>query len=162
MQYRAPQQSLTQADLFHNALMASGYPARRQAAIKPRLAIATTAKESGYSEMALSGQPEQCLQWLAPMLRDLASTPGDRWLTLLNPPQLVSHAWLRATGLDPQRILIVRSNGRMQGHQLCQELLSLGCSHTVISWLATDADVIARLEQAARQGQCKSLNIRMP
>ncbi|SDT99536.1 SulA-like leucine-rich domain-containing protein [Halopseudomonas salegens] len=162
MQYRAPQQSLTQADLFHNALMASGFPARRETRPVPNLPSAHNTSDSGYSEMALSGQPQQCLQWLAPVLRDLANTPGDRWLTLLNPPQLVSHAWLRATGLDPQRILIVRSNGRMQGNQLCQELLSLGCSHTVISWLSTDAAVSAQLEKAARQGQCKSLNIRMP
>lgn len=161
MQYRHPQQSLTQADLFHNALMASGYPARQQVA-KDQPSNVNSSKDSGYSEMALSGQPEQCLQWLAPVLRDLANAPGTRWLTLLNPPQLVSHAWLRATGLDPQRILIVRSNGRMQGQQLCQELLALGCSHTVISWLTTDAEDCARLDQAARKGQCKSLNIRMP
>ena len=163
MQYRPPQHNLTQADLFHNALMASGYtPAAERNQQQPALSGRPQSAASGCSEMTLSGTPEQCLLWLAPVLRELANAPGSRWLTLLNPPALISHSWLRTAGLDPQRILIVRSKSSMSTARLCQDLLQLGCSHTVVSWLECSPALGEQLDRAARNGGCHHLNIRMP
>lgn len=162
---RHPRQTgtLVQADLFHNALMASRYtlpvtakPVRNPA---PDLRV-----ESGFSEIALNGAPTQCLQWLAPVLRELSQAQAPGWLTLLDPPAAVSHLWLRNAGLDPERILIVRSKSGMNSLELCCELLRLGCSHTVVSWMpdVSPASLSSNLlTRAAREGHCRSLNIRL-
>lgn len=175
MQYsRHPHHSgpLVQAELFHNALMASRYagPARSAPAKKPvataavSAAVETASVETGFSEIALNGAPGQCLQWLAPVLRDLSQAEAPGWLTLLDPPEAVSHFWLRNAGLDPERILIVRAKSGMDSLELCCELLRLGCSHTVVSWMSDDGQQVVttnRLTRAARDGKCRSLNIRL-
>lgn len=117
--------------------------------------------EYGYSEMCLNGAPRQCLKWLAPVLRDLSQADAPGWLTLIDPPEQVSHGWLRSAGLDPQRILIVRPNRGMDRLALCCEILRLGYSHTVVSWLPTQGREVARLEAAARIGNSRCLNIRL-
>ncbi|HSP30658.1 MAG TPA: SOS-induced cell division inhibitor SulA [Halomonas sp.] len=153
---------LVQAELFHNALMASRYAGPTKVAVaKP---ATTAAVETGFSEIALNGAPGQCLQWLAPVLRDLSQAEAPGWLTLLDPPEAVSHHWLRNAGLDPERILIVRAKSGMDSLELCCELLRLGCSHTVVSWMSDDGQQAVtsnRLTRAARDGQCRSLNIRL-
>lgn len=162
-----PTGTLVQAELFHNALMASRYampkassPAQRA----HRSSAPVSQLESGFSEISLNGAPGQCLQWLAPVLRDLSQAQAPGWLTLLDPPESVSHQWLRQAGLDPERILIVRSKTGMSSLDLCCELLRLGCSHTVVSWMADmhqPGALAAQLTRAARDGQCRSLNIRL-
>ncbi|WP_022962365.1 SOS-induced cell division inhibitor SulA [Halopseudomonas pelagia] len=155
--------TLVQAELFHNALMASRYtlPTSTKSARTP---TPEPLVESGFSEIALNGAPSQCLQWLAPVLRDLSQAQAPGWLTLLDPPAAVSHLWLRNAGLDPERILIVRSKSGMNGLELCCELLRLGCSHTVVSWMSdvSQAGITSNLlTRAARDGHCRSLNIRL-
>ena len=153
----------SQDDLFHQAMMAAHYVRPAPKALPPVVATPDPDVDSGFSEMCLNGAPRQCLQWLAPVLRELSQSVADSWLTLLDPPHSVSHAWLRSAGLDPQRILIVRSKSGMSPLELCCDLLRLGCSHTVVSWLDTDAGTLKRalLTQAARDGRCRSLNIRL-
>lgn len=151
-----------QPELFHNALMASRYaaPARKPAS-SPRPELQTES-EDAFSEIRLNGAPRQCLQWLAPVLRDLSQADAPRWLTLLDPPDTVSHQWLRNAGLNPERILIVRGKPGMDSLELCCELLSLGCSHTVVSWLITDGPngrASRQLRNAANKGRCQSLNV---
>ena len=164
---------LVQAELFHNALMASRYagPTKVVSTKKPAeaatvesAAVESAAVETGFSEIALNGAPGQCLQWLAPVLRDLSQAQAPGWLTLLDPPEAVSHHWLRNAGLDPERILIVRAKRGMDSLELCCELLRLGCSHTVVSWMSDEGQQVVtnnRLTRAARDGQCRSLNIRL-
>src|SRR5690606_415410 len=83
------------------------------------------------------------------------------WLTLIDPPLPVSHKWLRTSGLDPQRILIIRPKHGMDTLELCCEILRLGYSHTVVSWLPPRASTHRRLEAAARAGYCARLNVRL-
>ncbi len=151
-----------QPELFHNALMASSYamPAKRSS--RPRPATPARETEDTFSEIRLNGAPRQCLQWLAPVLRDLSQADAPGWLTLLDPPETVSHQWLRNAGLNPERILIVRGKPGMNSLDLCCELLRLGCSHTVVSWLATDGQqgqASQQLRAAAATGKCQSLNV---
>lgn len=161
MQYRQSHPRIEQAELFHNALMASR--SRLEPLTTPGNKEALTSNEDagGFSEISLNGAPHHCLQWLAPVLRELsqARTPG--WLTLVDPPEAVSHSWLRQAGLDPWRILIVRSKTGMDSFKLTCELLRLGYSHTVVSWHQTSQQQAALLENAARSGSCRSLNVRM-
>ncbi len=164
MQYARPdQQTLTQADLFHNALMATRLEHirfSREMSQQPVTAPADD-QEYGYSEISLQGAARQCLQWLAPVLRDLSNSAAPRWLTLIDPPASLSNHWLRNADLDPSRIMIVRSKPGMDATKLCCDLLKLGCSHTVVSWLSPDSSTAPRLERAAQSGQCRSLNIRL-
>ncbi|WP_304638445.1 SulA-like leucine-rich domain-containing protein [Pseudomonas sp.] len=117
--------------------------------------------EFGYSEICLNGAPRQCLKWLAPVLRDLSQAEAPGWLTLLDPPEQVSHAWLRQAGLDPWRILIVRPNRGMDRLALCCEILRLGYSHTVVSWLSGSTREVKSLDAAARSGNSRCLNVRL-
>ncbi|WP_341705975.1 SOS-induced cell division inhibitor SulA [Halopseudomonas sp.] len=161
MQYaRTEQQTLTQTDLFHNALMATRL--KHHAFEQPVHASPQEDEPDGsYSEMTLQGSARQCLQWLAPVLRELSQKDCRRWLTLIDPPASVSQQWLRGANLDPQRIMIVRSKAGMDSLKLCCDLLKMGGSHTVVSWLDRDSCVAPRLERAAQVGRCQSLNVHL-
>lgn len=151
-----------QPELFHNALMASRYAIPSKPALASTRPTRQAEPEDAFSEIRLNGAPRQCLQWLAPVLRDLSQADAPGWLTLLDPPETVSHQWLRSAGLNPERILIVRCKPGMDSLELCCELLSLGCSHTVVSWLATDGQngrASKQLRLAAGKGRCQSLNV---
>ncbi|MEH6388294.1 MAG: SulA-like leucine-rich domain-containing protein [Pseudomonas profundi] len=153
---------LEQSDLIKNALLASRYKAPLGLINQPPVAAPTESNEdSGFSEICLNGAPRQCMQWLAPVLRDLSQTRTPRWLTLIDPPENLSHNWLRSAGLDPSQILIVRPKRSMDCLTFCCEILALGNSHTVVSWLTTGAREANMLEGAARKGNCRSLNVRL-
>ena len=49
---------------------------------------ATAHDNDVFSEITLSGQTQQCLQLIAPILRDLSEDQNDRWLTLVSPPEI--------------------------------------------------------------------------
>lgn len=174
MQYARNSQTLDQLSLFQNAWMASrarmaplvtpaecpeSAPTRRRAG-KDRTATVPL-RESGFSEMSLNGSPRQCLQWLAPVLRELSHSSATGWLTLIDPPSEVSLQWLRSAGLDSGRILIIRSRQSMDPLSLCCKVLNEGKSHTVVSWMSSDARVSAMLARAAAKGNCSSLNVRL-
>ncbi|MEL0167893.1 MAG: SOS-induced cell division inhibitor SulA [Pseudomonadaceae bacterium] len=161
MQYaRTEQQTLTQTDLFHNALMATRL--KHRAFERPEhISSQDDESDGSYSEMTLQGSARQCLQWLAPVLRELSQKDCRRWLTLIDPPASVSQQWLRGANLDPQRIMIVRSKAGMDSLTLCCDLLKMGGSHTVVSWLDRDSCVAPRLERAAQDGRCQSLNVHL-
>lgn len=159
MRYAQSKGSAVQPDLLHQALMAS-----RLSLQDLPSAVMPTADEvdgqAGLSEISLNGSARHCLQLLAPVLRDLSQADSPGWLSLIDPPLPISQKWLRASGVDPQRILIIRSKHRMGTLKLCCEILELGYSHTVVSWLPTSAHNHL-LDKAAHAGHCASLNIRM-
>ncbi len=116
-----------------------------------------------FSEISLSGSAQQCLQLIAPILRELSDDQNDRWLTLISPPQQITAQWLRSVGLNRERILVLRPRGLQSSQELACEALRLGCSHTVISWFnPLPSAAQARLVNAARIGAAQSLNIRQP
>lgn len=113
------------------------------------------------SEMSVSGSEGHCRLLLAPVLRELSEADG-RWLTLIAPPASVSPAWLRESGLNRERILLLQAGNAQGALELACKALAAGCSHTVISWLGRlDNAKRLRLQAAARQGSTQSLNIRM-
>jgi cell division inhibitor SulA len=115
-----------------------------------------------FSELSLRGTAGNCLNLLAPMLRELSEEQDARWLTLIAPPGSLTHTWLRDAGLNRERILLLQPSGVQSTLQLTCEALRLGRSHTVVSWLnPLNSTARQQLIAAARQGKAQSLNIRL-
>jgi cell division inhibitor SulA len=115
-----------------------------------------------FSELSLRGAAGNCLNLLAPILRELSQDQDARWLTLIAPPASVTQAWLRDAGLNRGRILLLQPRGSQSAQQLTCEALRLGRSHTVVSWLnPLTATARQQLISAARTGDAQSLNIRL-
>ncbi|CAH0222144.1 MULTISPECIES: SOS-induced cell division inhibitor SulA [Pseudomonas] len=115
-----------------------------------------------FSELSLRGAAGNCLNLLAPILRELSQDQEARWLTLIAPPASVTQAWLRDAGLNRERILLLQPRGTQSAQQLTCEALRLGRSHTVVSWLnPLSSTARQQLISAARTGDAQSLNIRL-
>lgn len=114
------------------------------------------------SEMSFSGSGEHCRQLLAPILRELSEAADTRWLTLIAPPASLSQSWLRETGLNRNRILLLQARESQGALELASKALMSGCSHTVITWLPRlDKASRLQLRVAAAQGNAQGLNIRL-
>lgn len=115
-----------------------------------------------FSELALRGAAGNCLSLLAPVLRELSQDQGSRWLTLIAPPASLTQAWLREAGLNRDRIILMQPRGNQTVLELTREVLRLGRSHTVVSWInPLPAHARQQLVAAARTGEAQSLNIRL-
>lgn len=113
-----------------------------------------------FSEMSLRGAAGHCLTLLAPILRELSDNHDERWLTLIAPPSSLTQTWLRDAGLNRERILLLHPRGTQSPLELAQQALTLGRSHTVVSWLhPLEREARQQLECAARMGKAQSLNI---
>ncbi|KQN54736.1 CDP-glycerol--UDP-pyrophosphoryl-N-acetylglucosaminyl-N-acetylmannosamine glycerophosphotransferase [Pseudomonas sp. Leaf48] len=121
-----------------------------------------SAEPEVFSELSLRGAAGNCLNLLAPILRELSQDQDARWLTLIAPPASLTQAWLRDAGLNRERILLLQPRGSQSAQQLTCEALRLGRSHTVVSWLnPLNAQSRQQLISAARTGDAQSLNIRL-
>jgi cell division inhibitor SulA len=115
-----------------------------------------------FSELSLRGAAGNCLNLLAPILRELSQDKDARWLTLIAPPARVTQAWLRDAGLNRERILLLQPRGTQSAQELTREALRLGRSHTVVSWInPISSSARQQLVAAARIGDAQSLNIRL-
>lgn len=115
-----------------------------------------------FSELSLRGAAGNCLNLLAPVLRELSQDQDARWLTLIAPPASLTQAWLRDAGLNRERILLLQPRGAQSAQHLTCEALRLGRSHTVVSWLnPLSTCAKQQLISAARTGDAQSLNIRL-
>jgi cell division inhibitor SulA len=121
-----------------------------------------SAEPEVFSELSLRGAAGNCLNLLAPILRELSQDQDARWLTLIAPPASLTQAWLRDAGLNRERILLLQPRGTQSAQQLTCEALRLGRSHTVVSWLnPLSTNARQQLISAARTGDAQSLNIRL-
>lgn len=121
-----------------------------------------SAEPEVFSELSLRGAAGNCLNLLAPILRELSQDQDARWLTLIAPPASLTQAWLRDAGLNRERILLLQPRGTQSAQQLTCEALRLGRSHTVVSWLnPLSTSSRQQLISAARTGDAQSLNIRL-
>lgn len=117
-------------------------------------------RTEAFSELSLRGAAGHCLNLLAPILRELSDNHDERWLTLIAPPSSLTQTWLREAGLNRERILLLHPRGEQSALELAQQALTLGRSHTVVSWLhPLERQARQQLEQAARLGKAQSLNI---
>ena len=115
-----------------------------------------------FSELSLRGAAGNCMNLLAPVLRELSQDDDARWLTLIAPPSNLTQAWLRDAGLNRERILLLQPRGTQSALELTREALRLGRSHTVVSWInPLSTSSRQQLIGAARIGEAQSLNIRL-
>ncbi|MCI3909107.1 CDP-glycerol--UDP-pyrophosphoryl-N-acetylglucosaminyl-N-acetylmannosamine glycerophosphotransferase [Pseudomonas viridiflava] len=115
-----------------------------------------------FSELSLRGAAGNCMNLLAPILRELSQDDDARWLTLIAPPSNLTQAWLRYAGLNRERILLLQPRGTQSALELTREALRLGRSHTVVSWInPLSTSSRQQLIGAARIGEAQSLNIRL-
>jgi cell division inhibitor SulA len=150
-----PQQ--TQLPLFEAFLAQPMTPILKEVIERP-----WHAEPEVFSELSLRGAAGNCLNLLAPILRDLSEDQDARWLTLIAPPASVTQAWLRDAGLNRERILLLQPRGIQSAQQLTCEALRLGRSHTVVSWInPLSTSSRQQLISAARTGNAQSLNIRL-
>ena len=113
-----------------------------------------------FSELRLSGSLGNCRHLLGPVLRELSLNQDARWLTLIAPPSSLTQTWLRNSGLNRERIMLLHPRGEQSARDLACSVLRLGRSHTVISWLhPLDASTQQQLANAAQTGGAQSLNI---
>ncbi|MDN7142828.1 CDP-glycerol--UDP-pyrophosphoryl-N-acetylglucosaminyl-N-acetylmannosamine glycerophosphotransferase [Pseudomonas sp. JQ170] len=154
----APQQA--QLPLFEAFLAQPVLPGLKATKPAPHAGTAQV-----FSELSFRGALGSCQNLLAPMLRELSEMSEEqdaRWLTLIAPPAILTHAWLRDAGLNRERILLLQPRGNQSALQLACDALRLGRSHTVVSWLSTvSSSARQQLSNAARTGDAQSLNIRL-
>mgnify|MGYP003396802324 FL=1 len=151
----APQQA--QLPLFEAFMMQPLAPTLKEVVESP-----WSAEPDVFSELSLRGAAGNCLNLLAPILRELSEDQDARWLTLIAPPASLTQAWLRDAGLNRERILLLQPRGTQSAQQLTCEALRLGRSHTVVSWLnPLNSASRQQLISAARIGDAQSLNIRL-
>ncbi|ANJ55219.1 SOS-induced cell division inhibitor SulA [Pseudomonas silesiensis] len=150
-----PQQA--QLPLFEAFMMQPLAPTLKEVVESP-----WSAEPDVFSELSLRGAAGNCLNLLAPILRELSEDQDARWLTLIAPPASLTQAWLRDAGLNRERILLLQPRGTQSAQQLTCEALRLGRSHTVVSWLnPLNSASRQQLISAARIGDAQSLNIRL-
>lgn len=149
----------SQLPLFHEALLAAPLLATLpEEAAQPHWEAAP----ESFSEVSLQGSAGLCLQLLAPLLRELSMNREERWLTLVGAPASLTLAWLRQAGLNRERILLIQPQQGQAPLELVSEVLRLGRSHTVVSWIAAlDNAGRRQLARNARLGEAKSLNIQL-
>ncbi|WP_460370955.1 SOS-induced cell division inhibitor SulA [Pseudomonas sp. Tul1A2] len=150
-----PQQ--TQLPLFEAFLAQPMAPILKEVVERPWIV-----EPEVFSELSLRGAAGNCLNLLAPILRELSEDQDARWLTLIAPPASLTQTWLRDAGLNRERILLLQPRGVQSAQQLACEALRLGRSHTVVTWLnPLNTHSRQQLISAARTGDAQSLNIRL-
>lgn len=145
----------SQLPLFHDAILANPVAPMLTEVVEE----AHTEEPEAFSELSLRGATGHCRHLLASVLRELSEEQDARWLTLIGAPASLSQAWLRESGLNRERILLLQPRGEQSALELACEALRLGRSHTVVSWLQLGQKARRQLAQAARQGGAQSLNI---
>jgi len=157
MQFPQPSPQQTQLPLFEAFMAQPLAPILKDVVESP-----WSAEPDVFSELSLRGAAGNCLNLLAPILRELSQEQDARWLTLIAPPATLTQAWLRDAGLNRERILLLHPRGTQSAQQLTCEALRLGRSHTVVSWLnPLSSQSRQQLISAARTGDAQSLNIRL-
>lgn len=143
-----------QLPLFHDAILANPVvPMLTDVIEEPQ------EEAEAFSELSLRGATGHCRNLLASVLRELSEEQDARWLTLIGAPAGLSRDWLRESGLNRERILLLQPRGEQSALELACEALRLGRSHTVVSWQQLGQRAKRQLAQAAREGNAQSLNI---
>lgn len=119
----------------------------------------TAITENRLNELSLSGSSSLSLHLLTPMLRELSAEQDARWLTLIAPPKALNRQWLRQSGVNRERILMLVPKAGQSALQLTEQALRLGHSHTVVSFAELNRHARERLVNAAIQGQSQALNV---
>lgn len=100
------------------------------------------------------------LTLVLPLLAHLSNTSDGRWLTCIG-PSFVAKRDCQHYGINWKRLLQVLPNQRVDHSDLCERALATGRSHTIAFLVdkQPSAELLARLERAAQQGNCQGIVI---
>ena len=116
---------------------------------------------SGITELIIaSASPEQ-VALIMPMIAFLTKSCANRWVTWIA-PQHVSREFLESFGVDTQYLRLIHCSDQQSRLWITWEALIAGNSHTVIAspGKLTEKE-FKQLENAAHQGQCQGLLLRV-
>ena len=123
----------------------------------------SVAASDAFSELMISGGKQQFLALLAPVLQSLSNDSANRWLTLVAPPETISKQWLKSIGVNPNKTRVISDISARKAVRLLRQTLSLGLSHTVVSWVDVLPETLKyQLSRQAAHTQSKWLNIKCP
>ncbi len=115
----------------------------------------------GVTELILTSDAPEQLSLLMPMIAFLSNSSQDRWITWIAPHN-TSRELLESYGVNTRYIRVIHCHDQLSLLWVTWEALAAGNSHTVISspGKLTDKE-LNQLEQAAAQGQCQGLLLRV-
>ncbi|MCV6620300.1 MAG: SulA-like leucine-rich domain-containing protein [Cellvibrionaceae bacterium] len=117
--------------------------------------------EHGLTELVVTHEQDNYLQWLLPMVAHFSQQDSGRWLSWVG-AENISKEMLLHYGIDISRLRIIRLRDKSDTLWATWEALAAGNSHMVIS----SPGVLSRqeyqqLKQAAKAGACQGLMLRM-
>lgn len=112
-------------------------------------------------EITLPGEARSQLSLILPMLSQLTYENGPSWLTYVG-TTLLSKQDCRRFGLNWLRLLQVLPSARCDTLDIAERALVSGRSHTVVAIAkACNTAQLQRLENAAKEGKCRCILIRV-
>ncbi len=120
-----------------------------------------TSVTPGITELIIANASPDQVALIMPMIAFLTKSCANRWVTWIA-PQHVSRQFLESFGVDTQYLRLIHCSDEQSRLWITWEALAAGNSHTVISSPGKLADKEFRqLENAAHQGQCQGLLLRV-
>lgn len=121
----------------------------------------TKPTHSGVTELILADDSLDQLSLILPMIAFLSQSRSDRWISWIC-PHPISRQLLESYGVNTQRLRFIHGKDGENARWIAWEALTAGNSHTVIASPGKLSDKeLLQLEQAAHQGQCQGLLLRL-
>jgi cell division inhibitor SulA len=116
---------------------------------------------SGITELIIANASAEQTALLMPMIAFISKSCQNRWVTWVSPFQ-INREYLESFGVDTRFLRLVHCGEEASRLWITWEALAAGNSHTVIAspGKLTDKE-LKQLENAAYQGQCQGLLLRV-
>lgn len=116
---------------------------------------------SGITELIIANNSPEQAALLMPMIAFISQSCSNRWVTWIA-PQNVTREFLQAYGVDTRFLRLIHCHDEASRLWITWESLAAGNSHTVISSPGKLSEKeLKQLEDAASQGQCQGLLLRI-
>ena len=115
----------------------------------------------GITELIIANGSSEQVAFLMPMIAFISQSCRSRWVTWIAPGHL-TREFLHSYGVDTQFLRLIHCTDDAHCLWITWEALATGNSHTVISSPGKLNDKeLKQLENAAYQGQCQGLLLRV-
>ncbi len=114
----------------------------------------------GLTELVLTGDRNQQMTLIMPMIAHLSQENGDRWLTWITASK-PNREELKRFGVNTDRLRLIHTKEQKDQQWISWEALALGNSHTVIASPGKLSEKeFHQLESAAKRGISQGILIR--
>lgn len=115
----------------------------------------------GITELIIANGSSEHTAFLMPMIAFISQSCKNRWVTWIAPVHL-TRDFLQSYGVDTQFLRLIHCADEARCLWITWDALAAGNSHTVIASPGKLADKeLKQLEDAAFQGQCQGLLLRV-